>query len=267
MTVELRSGDARLTVAPEDGGRWTSLRVGDLELLTSQEMSDADPATLSGCFPMAPYAGRVRDASLTWRGRTYALPPSAPPHAIHGLVHDQAWQVVRSDAGSVGLDVALGPRWPFAGRVRQELALHPDRLEADLVVTAEQDMPVWVGYHPWFARRLARGAAVRLEVPATRQWVRGPDGLPTGQVTALGPGPYDDCLEGLDGPPRLVWPGALALELQAATDTWVVFDERPGAVCVEPQTAPPDAFGLGLARELGAGQELALRLVLAWSPA
>lgn len=267
MTVVLRSGDAQLSVDPGDGGRWTSLRVGGLELLTSQELPGADPATLSGCFPMAPYAGRVRDAVLAWRGRTYPLPPAAPPNAIHGLVHDRAWELVRADASTAGLRVGLGPRWPFAGQVRQELVLHPDRLEAELVVCAEQDMPAWIGYHPWFARRLARGGPVRLEVPAARQWVRGRDGLPTGEVTARRPGPYDDCFDGLDGPPRLVWPGALALELRASTDTWVVFDERPGAVCVEPQTAPPDAAGLGLARELSAGQELSLRLVLAWSPA
>ena len=48
-------------------------------------------------------------------------------------------------------------------------------------------------------------------------------------------------------PPRLTWPGVLELDVRSTAPFWVVFDERDDALCVEPQTAPPDAFNLAWA--------------------
>ena len=55
-------------------------------------------------------------------------------------------------------------------------------------------------------------------------------------------GPWDDCFGGVERSPVLTWPGVLRVELQSACPYWVVFTERAHAVCVEPQTAPPDAL-------------------------
>jgi aldose 1-epimerase len=47
-------------------------------------------------------------------------------------------------------------------------------------------------------------------------------------------------------PPKLVWPdGDVTLEVSSSCDHWVVYTEPPHAVCVEPQSGPPDAFNLG----------------------
>ena len=70
---------------------------------------------------------------------------------------------------------------------------------------------------------------------------------------------------GLEAPPRLTWPGALELVLDSPVEHWVLFDERPEAVCVEPQTGPPDAVRLGRADVVPAGGELELPLVLRWT--
>jgi aldose 1-epimerase len=43
----------------------------------------------------------------------------------------------------------------------------------------------------------------------------------------------------------LTWPGALELVIASSCDHWVVYDEPADAVCVEPQTGPPDALNLG----------------------
>ena len=48
-----------------------------------------------------------------------------------------------------------------------------------------------------------------------------------------------------DRPAVLRWPGALTVTLEAACRCVVVFDEPEHAICVEPQTDPPDAFNLG----------------------
>ena len=71
---------------------------------------------------------------------------------------------------------------------------------------------------------------------------RGPDGLPTGRLVSVPDGPLDDCLTDLAGPPVLRWPGGPTLTLTSSFDHWVVYTEPTHALCVEPQSGPPDAF-------------------------
>jgi aldose 1-epimerase len=262
--IQLTGGDVTLTVDPECGGRWTSLLIGDLELLGRGDAEGVPPEVLSGCFPMAPFAGRVKEGRLDFRGTTSWLPITAPPHAVHGTVYDVPWEVVESGPAHVELSVNVCSPWPFRGRVVQRLSLHEDRLSAALVLTAAEDMPVTLGFHPWFPRRLSRGGAVTVEIAGGQQYERGPDHLPTGRLIAPTSGPWDDCFVGVDAPPRLTWPGALELELTSSRGTWVLFTELPDAVCVEPQTGPPDAVRLGLADLVAAGHRLALQITLAW---
>jgi hypothetical protein len=88
---------------------------------------------------------------------------------------------------------------------------------------------------------------VVLHFEAARMYVRGTDGLPTGEVGPPTPRPWDDAFAGVDPSPRLTWPGVLGFELSSSAGYWVVFDERDDALCVEPQTAPPDAVNLAAA--------------------
>ena len=80
-----------------------------------------------------------------------------------------------------------------------------------------------------------------LDLPADRQVERGDDGLPTGRLVDPAPGPWDDCFS-LAGRPVLTWPGAVRATLGGDAAWWVVYTEPEHAVCVEPQTAPPDAW-------------------------
>lgn len=237
--IVLRRGDVALTVAPEDGGRIASLRIGDDELLVTR----GDGPIWWGCYPMAPFAGRIGTGRFTFRGGDYRLARNLPPHAIHGTVLDRAWEVVASDEGGAVLTVDLGPGWPFRGRVTHDIRIAPDALEAVLTLAADEPMPASMGWHPWFRREVA-GSPAELQLEPGGMYVRGPDGLPTGELRAPRPGPWDDAFIDLRSPPRLRWPGVLELEISASTDVWVVYDERPDAICVEPQTAPPDVIAL-----------------------
>lgn len=263
--MELVAGDARLALDPDDGGRWTALEVAGLQVLGGADIAGGHPPTLHGCFAMAPFAGRLREGRLPWRGQVHQLPLHAAPHAIHGTAVDAGWRVVEATGTTAVLEHELADPWPFAGTVRQALALSDDALDVRLSVRAAEDQPVTLGLHPWFARRLARGGDAEVSFDPVQQYLRGDDGLPTGELVPPLPGPHDDCFLGVRSRPRVVWPEALALELDSPVEHWVLFDERDEAVCVEPQTGPPDAVHLGQAHEVAAGQEHVLPLTLRWT--
>ena len=77
-------------------------------------------------------------------------------------------------------------------------------------------------------------------------YARDEDGIPTGELAPIGPHPWDDCFTKLgDRPAVLRWPGAISVTLETSCPCVVVFDEPEQAICVEPQSHPPDAFNLG----------------------
>ena len=249
--VLLRAGDVRLTVDHLHGGRLASLRIGAREVLVTEGWGPID----WGCYPMAPFAGRIRDGRFAFRGRDVQLPLNLPPHAIHGTVFERPWAVASQAADRLVLTTDLGPAWPFRGKVTQSISLSPGGLEATLALEADEAMPAALGWHPWFRRYLgdpldAKGAAgeeADVVIDAASMFERGPDGLPTGALVPPGPRPWDDAFTGLRTSPIVRWPRALEIVLTSTAAVWVVYDERAEGVCVEPQTAPPDAINLATA--------------------
>jgi Galactose mutarotase and related enzymes len=246
--VVLESATARLEVSPARGGRMTSLVVHGSELLVTEGMGPM----MWGCYPMAPFAGRIRDGAFVFDGHGFSLPLTMPPHAIHGTVLDRAWSIRDGTRAESRITIDLGPDWPFAGRVSQHFVLGRGGLKVSMTLEADEPMPATVGWHPWFRRALIGTAAapvrasapVQLQFEAERMYERGSDGLPTGRLVAPSRGPWDDCFTGVRTPPRLVWPGRFALSLTSTCDHWVVYDEPDHAICVEPQSGPADSVNL-----------------------
>lgn len=249
--IVLRAGDVRLTVDPSQGGRLASLSIGGREVLLTEGWSPID----WGCYPMAPFAGRIRDGRFAFRGRNVQLPRNRPPHAIHGTVFERPWDVASQVDDHLVLTTDLGAAWPFRGRVTQTISLSPVGLDATLTLQADEAMPAALGWHPWFRRYLgdpvdgtgADREEVELVVDATSMYERGADGLPTGALVPPGPRPWDDAFTRLRTSPIVRWPRFLEIALTSTAAVWVVYDERAEGVCVEPQTAPPDAINLATA--------------------
>jgi galactose mutarotase-like enzyme len=241
--LNLSAGGTHLTVDPTDGGRIVALTVDDLSLLrTPQE--DAG-GTHWGCFVMAPWAGRTRHGRFSFDGVEHQLAIDSGEHAIHGTVRHLPWSVKEEDADGhrAVLRCDTGPGWPFAGWVEHELAVHEDRVELTLSVHAGREaMPAVAGWHPWWSRRLARGEEAGLHMPPARMFARDADGIPSGALVAPPPGPWDDCFTDLDGPSRLRWEGALELAVESDCPCLVVYTQPVEAICLEPQTGPPDAL-------------------------
>lgn len=231
MTV----GDAELTVDPAHGCRISSLRIGDTELLRQGEKY--------GCFPMVPWCGRTESGQFRSGGILHSLPLNAPPHAIHGTGRDTSWKVAREGEAEAAFYYDLAEPWPYPGRVTQTFELTEDSLTLRMGVEAHVDsFPAQAGWHPWFLRTIG-GQDVRIDFDAAWQEERGENHLPTGRRIDPLPGPWDDCFGMPDGVDvKLTWPEQLELTVKSRDEWVVVYDEQDEAVCVEPQSGPPNGL-------------------------
>jgi aldose 1-epimerase len=241
-TVTLRNGRAAVTVDPTRGCRLSSFAVGGQELLSDgydPRVVDHmdDPVVGWGCFVMAPWAGRIRDARATWEGRTIDLPEHDDGHAIHGLVHSAPWD--RIDATAWQVEVP-GERWFAPLRIVHRVTLQRDHLHLRLEVSAPYGpAPATVGWHPWFRREI-NGTALELALPPARMLQRDADGIATSHRVEVPIPPWDDAFVGIEAPVRLTWPGIATLGIETDAPVTVVFTERATVACVEPQSGPPD---------------------------
>ena len=233
--LHLEAPGVEATIDLSVGGRLASFRVDGTELLRTEGIGPIQ----WGSYPMAPYAGRVRRGSFAFDGRSYELPITMAPHAIHGTVLDRRWTVV--DDATIATD--LGPDWPFRGRAIQRFELAEDHFTFELSVEGDERMPASLGWHPWFLRRPAgTDAPVEVLFEAGEMYVRDEDGITTSERMPPPGGPWDDCFTDVRRPPVLRWPGFLELTIESACRDWVVYTVPEDAVCVEAQTAPPNAL-------------------------
>ncbi|MCM1976246.1 MULTISPECIES: aldose 1-epimerase [unclassified Streptomyces] len=233
--ITLTAGDAEVTVQPGNGGRIGGLKVVGTQLLRQGERF--------GCFPMVPWCGRIRDGRFRDGATVRQMPLNSPPHAIHGTARDGAWRTARTSTDEAVITYDLVDPWPHSGRVTQIVALTDSSLTLTMSVeTYEDSFPAQIGWHPWFHRTLG-GKAVELDFTPAWQEERGDDHLPTGKRVDPKPGPWDDCFGMPDGVDvTLTWPGELTLKVTSPEQWVVVYDEQDEAVCVEPQTGPPNGL-------------------------
>lgn len=263
-TIVLQAGEDRVEVDPSAGSRIASLVAAGSERLVTEGASGGSP-TGWGCFLMAPWAGRVRDAVVPFRGRLVPVRRNLPPHAIHGVAFDKRWEVLSAGDTTCETTLALPEdEWPFGGRVRQQVTLTPGRLGLSAEIQAtDQAMPLSLGWHPWFTRPSEGDLRVRVDAGSTL--VTGEDLIPTGETEAVhGPtdlreGPVlgdrrlDTVYAGPRGPAVVAWPDLeMAIDLIPPVATVVVYTPE-GAACVEPQTAWPDAPALAAGGIEGTG--------------
>ncbi len=241
--IELRAGPARLTFDEDHGGRIERLVVDGWDLLVPPEVDDHN----YGMFPMAPWAGRIRHGRFRFDGADYTVPCNKPPHAIHGIARDRRWRVDQTAPGVAVSSVPLDTPWPFGGRVTQRLELRADALLLTMEIhAAGRPMPATGGWHPWWNRLPAAASApLEVELHADVMYARDDEGIPTGELVPVHAPPWDDCFTQLGAPAAvLTWPGAYIATLETDGRCLVVYTEPEHAICVEPQSGPPDAFNL-----------------------
>ncbi len=253
----LRAGALEVALAPEAGGRIAQLRYEGVDWLVGAE-EGGQAAIAWGCYPMVPWAGRIRRGRFPFDGRDYLLPATFGDHAIHGVGFTRRWQIdhLASDAATLSLALPNDVYWPFGGVATQVIHVQANSVRLQLSVQAgERAMPAVLGWHPWFRK------PDRLLFTPDAMYPQDGEGIAVLPRVSPGPGPWDDCF--VASGDAMLERARQRLLLHADTDHWVVYDGPRHATCVEPQTGPPDAFNLAPNR-LEPGQRLQLTFELTW---
>ena len=257
--LTIGNGALSVDIAPQAGGRIAQIRCDGVEQLVGHGEHGSDAAIAWGCYPMGPWCGRIRGGRFAFAGRSYAVPPDLGDHAIHGVGYVMPWAVTAQGAEHVEMTLALptDARWPFGGVASQRVRLQGRALRLSLAVQAtDQSMPASLGWHPWFRK------PERLEFSPEAMYPRDRHGmtvLPAGPVQS---GPWDDCF--VNRREVVLHRGGQRLVVSSACTDWVVYDATAHATCVEPQTAPPDAFNLLPDLALQPGETLSMDCTLRW---
>jgi aldose 1-epimerase len=228
-----RAGTA-VEIAPEAGGRIAQIVHDGLPWLVGP--GDGHGAAIAwGCYPMLPWAGRLRDGRFRLDGREYGVAANFGEEAIHGIGFTMPWEVDAHGADHAELSLRLprGETWPLGGIARQRIEVDDGHLLLTLSLAAEDaPMPAVAGWHPWFAKPDRIRFSPRAMYPRDREGIaKAPPGPPSS-------GPWDDCFL-VDAPIDLER-GGRRLRLTSDCRHWVIYDLVAHGSCVEPQTGPPD---------------------------
>ena len=256
LTLSGESGTATVTIDATNGGRIAQIGLDGIELLIpSPAVGGRDSASFTwGSYPMAPWAGRVRDGRFSFLGVDHKLQlnhddsgdgTSGRQHAMHGTVMSRAWTIAEQTATSVELSAPLdqpNSGWMLGGAARQRIHVLDGQIRCELSVSVGPDaapLLAEIGWHPWWNK------PDRLTFQPEAMYERDSIGLPTGQLIAPSNGPWDDCFVNTT-PVTLHYdrPTHPDITLSSDCDHWVVFDKPLHATCVEAQSGPPDAFNV-----------------------
>lgn len=197
-----------------------------------------------GWFSMVPFAGRIKGGIIKdTKGNKYQLPNNFdPPHALIGYGAQSSWEDI--GGGRQFLELPS----PFNGAtVTQSYEILDNAIRWSLDYEANGcDLPVTLGFHPWFAREIGKGDSAKLLFAANKMFKRGDDYLPTGEIITPTQPPWDDTFMEIKGVPEIIWPGAARLTMECDTSYWMVYSQDEDGICIEPVTAPPDAQNLGI---------------------
>jgi aldose 1-epimerase len=200
-----------------------------------------------GWFAMAPFAGRIKNGVVRdLKGNEYQLPTNFdPPHALNGQAVLSSWE----DLGGGRQFLELPSPYDGAS-VTQSYEILDNAIRWSLDYEANGcDLPITLGFHPWFAREIDKGDSAELMFKANKMFKRGDDHLPTGELITPTDPPWDDAFTEVIGVPEIIWLGAARVSIESDSHYWVIFNQDDEGIYIEPMTSPPDAQNLGIQGE------------------
>lgn len=188
--LHLTAGTLTSEIAPSLGGgiaRFDRLHGGTRQPLLRGAPTGAASVLDMGCFPLVPYANRIRGGRFTCDGREVRLQPNmtGDPSPLHGQGWLAAWQVAAASDQAAELTYRhTAGEWPWDYLARQLFTLDPDGLSLTLTCRNESPspMPCGLGFHPYYPC----DADTVLDTPVASVWTVDDQVLPVENVPAAG---------------------------------------------------------------------------------
>ena len=220
---------------------------------------------------LAPWANRM-PGGFHAQGRYYALDPQvgnletdSGGIPIHGLLSNSPlWEIVRQTESSITNRLqfwrfpGLMAQWPFAHEYDTTYRLAGGAMEVSVEIknSGRLQMPVAIGFHPYFTIPGVPRRDWRVRVPARSRVVHDEHVLPTGELAAAGLPElvslagytFDSGYTALEHNPRFrIEGGGRSLEIQF-DGQWPVAivwgPEGEEFLCIEPMAAPTNGINL-----------------------
>ena len=202
----------------------------------------------ASCFPLVPYANRIRGGSFTCDGRTVTLRPNmaGDPSPLHGQGWQAAWTVAEVGNRHAVLEYRhQAGEWPWDYDASQRFELDEGGLSLTLacVNRSAAPMPCGLGFHPYYPC----DAETVLDTQVTHAWTVDEKVLPVERVPAAGRydlherricgQALDNGYDGWGGSASFRWPGqpaSLRLSSPDAGRFQVYSPPEGGLIAAEP---------------------------------
>jgi aldose 1-epimerase len=189
-SVSLASGPLAVELVPSVGGAISRFDYIDGDRRTPVLRPAPNPLQnirQASCFPLTPFANRIRGGRFHFRGREVHLAPRFPgePLPIHGQGCLAGWSVEPASANAVVLAFSHSPdEWPWAYESRQHFTLGENCLTIRLTCRnlSSEQMPCGLGLHPGFTC----SAGTRIQTSAEEVLAVDESCLPVERLPATG---------------------------------------------------------------------------------
>ena len=255
--LRLSVSDAVLDINPDVAASLWRFTVKGRDVLRPTP-DGATEALLTGCFPLVPFANRIRNGEFVLEGHKVKMPGNhlGSPHTLHGHGWKNPWRVVEATPSRAVLSYHhAADSWPWDYETTVVYELRGDGLRCFLNVKnlSPGAMPAGLGFHPYFNRT----RATRLKANVDGVWISDDQTLPrnwhAGTLkkdwvrgdTLDHDKTIDNCYTGFTGRAEIFEGDRLTHTMRASADChWLHIFAPVGDnfFCAEPVNHMPDPF-------------------------
>jgi aldose 1-epimerase len=239
MIIEIASGKHKLVIDSIAGGRAIQWIIDDLQILGPK----GDHPLIGGWYLMAPWAGRIRDNQVVFKGDKFPQDISFKNWAFHGTVFLSEGKIRNQSDTSVEIVHKTNDKWPVKMEIVQKWSITSNFVKCQVTVSSTiGEFPAEIGWRPTFKRQLEKGKPAKFGIEAISQYVKDESFFTLNKTKPIGIPPFDDAFDVPTGKGFIEWSDALRIDFSSDVDTFVIFDDQEDVFCIEPQTGPPDAI-------------------------
>jgi len=159
VTLSNKSASEKAVICLDQGGRVVDLILHNEQLLYPYSMEAYDAFFASAI--LFPFANRIKNGAYRFENNDYQLPKNeiANGNAIHGLVYNKTFEIVKTVASEFKAEVILEYKtngadkgFPFSYSLQLKYSLSKKNfiLEPEITNLDSKTFPFTIGWHPYF---------------------------------------------------------------------------------------------------------------------